>query len=293
MIPAALIAFLTTALGAIRWNILLRPHQIHLSWIRVIELSLVGAFFNIALPGAVTGDIVKAYYVGKEGKNIRANGFGSILFDRIVGVSALAIVSAVALLLEWNRFQETVLLKSILVFVMTAASGVVGFYLYLFGFSDENDPILKVLNEAALKSETIGSIARTFQGIKHYRKHFRVVAITLAISIVIHILVCFCAVLYLKALGAGDAVSPAVFVVTPLGLLVTAIPVMPAGVGTGHAAFLWLYKFLGTDRGADVFTLIAFFTIITGMMGGLVYLRFRATEPGLVQAEARAGANGS
>jgi uncharacterized membrane protein YbhN (UPF0104 family) len=65
----------------------------------------------------------------------------------------------------------------------------------------------------------------------------------------------------------------------PLGFLVTTIPVAPAGVGTGHAAFLFLLQTVGSQRGADIFTLFALAQFFTGGIGGLVYLRFKAREP--------------
>jgi uncharacterized membrane protein YbhN (UPF0104 family) len=81
------------------------------------------------------------------------------------------------------------------------------------------------------------------------------------------------------ALGETQLTLLPVYVVVPIGLLITAIPVLPAGVGTGHAAFLYLFGLLGSQRGADIFSLYALGQILTGAIGGLIYLRFRATEP--------------
>ena len=48
-------------LGPIRWQLLLRAQGIKLSMGRTAQLTLIGNFFNIALPGAVSGDFVKAF----------------------------------------------------------------------------------------------------------------------------------------------------------------------------------------------------------------------------------------
>jgi hypothetical protein len=64
-------------------------------------------------------------------------------------------------------------------------------------------------------------------------------------------------------------------VIVPLGLLVTAIPLTPAGVGTGHAAFTGLFHILGSPAGANVFNFFLVSQIFFGALGGLVYLRFR------------------
>ena len=126
-----------------------------------------------------------------------------------------------------------------------------------------------------------GSVLRIYQGIKVYRSKAGAVFAALLISAMIHLSVCACAVLYLHALEVEGVSRSAVFVVVPLGLLVTAIPIMPAGVGTGHAAFSWLFHFLGTERGAEVFSLVALLNIFFGMLGGLIYMRFRAKDPSI------------
>ncbi len=281
LLPAFLMMSASTILGILRWRVLLAAQDIHLPFLRVAELGLVGNFFNIALPGAVSGDLVKAFYVAKEVDGARAKGFGSILFDRVAGVSALVLVSATSLLASFDRFQGTALLTGIQVFVGTAAAGVVAFYGYLFTFKDRHDPMMRLFEWLSKRVSAFGSILRIYQGIKTYRSRAGAVGVALLLSMAIHLIVCACAVLYLKALGVEGMSRTAVFVVVPLGLLVTAIPLMPAGVGTGHAAFLWLFTFLGTDRGADVFSLVAFYNILFGMIGGLVYLRFRAKDPSI------------
>jgi uncharacterized membrane protein YbhN (UPF0104 family) len=67
-------------------------------------------------------------------------------------------------------------------------------------------------------------------------------------------------------------------------LLATAIPVLPGGVGTGHAAFSFFFDLLGSKAGADIFSYYVITQLIIGAVGGLVYLRFK-TEAKEVVAE--------
>ena len=113
VVPAALATGVATGLGVVRWQYLLRAQNIRLGWGRVLELSLVGNFFNIALPGAVSGDFVKAVYVGQDTQGQKAKAFGSILFDRVAGLSALVVVAAAALLLGLNDFVHSPVLSGI------------------------------------------------------------------------------------------------------------------------------------------------------------------------------------
>jgi uncharacterized membrane protein YbhN (UPF0104 family) len=79
---------INTLCGALRWQVLLDTQGAKLHFGRVLQLSMVGNFFNIALPGAVSGDFVKAVYVSKEFPEKRAPVFGSMVFDRLLGVSS-------------------------------------------------------------------------------------------------------------------------------------------------------------------------------------------------------------
>ena len=132
-------------LSAVRWQILLRSQSLNISHLRVFKLHLIGNFFNVALPGAVSGDFVKAFYVSRELHGARGQTFGTILFDRIIGLSALALVSVGAILFDYDRFQDSLVLRGIQSFVLLAGVGVVVFYAYLFFVKIDHDPVLKIL----------------------------------------------------------------------------------------------------------------------------------------------------
>lgn len=276
MTASTLLLFITSAMGVIRWQWLLRAHGLNLPLIRTLQLTYVGNFFNIALPGAVSGDFVKAWYVAEEVSGNKARAFGSILFDRVAGLSALVLVSTVALLLDIDVLYGTPLLSAIKVMLTIAAVIVIAFYTYLFTVQEHHDPLLKLFKIAEQKYSKLGAFTRIYEGMRHYHNHRWAVIKVLLISIVIHIMVGSCCILCARALGESQIPLLPVFVVVPLGLLVTAVPIMPAGVGTGHAAFAWLFQFLGTSRGADIFSLYALNQLLFGAIGGLVYLRFKS-----------------
>src|SRR5690606_33761170 len=80
-------------------------------------------------------------------------------------------------------------------------------------------------------------------------------------------------------------ISPeGLFVVAPLGLLVTAVPILPGGVGTGHAAFSFLFHLIGSERGADIFSYFVLNNLALGSIGGLLYLRFKSASPEVAAA---------
>lgn len=275
ILPALGLSFIALGLGVLRWQCLLRVQGIELPLLRTFEFSLIGNFFNVALPGAVSGDLVKAFYIGKEVEGKRARSFGAILFDRVVGVSALVMVSAGALSVGLGSFRGTALVHGIRALMVLAAVGVVCFYGYLFTVREHRDPLLALLRRVEKRFARAGSVTRIYEGIRQYHHHPATVAVALALSVLIHLLVGGACLGFARALGEMNVPLLAIYVVVPLGLLVTAVPVAPAGVGTGHAAFLFLFGLLGSQAGPDIYSLYALSMVVFAALGGVVYLRFK------------------
>jgi uncharacterized protein (TIRG00374 family) len=276
-------------LGALRWQWLLEAQGIRLSFFRTCELTFVGNFFNIALPGAVSGDFIKAFYVGREVQGQRARAFGSILFDRMAGLSVLMLISAIALPFAHRSFSASVneggLMSTVVPFITIAGAGFFFFYIYLFVVRENFDPILIALRKLHQAFPKIQSLTRIYESIRHYHHHRGTVVRVFLLSLLIQSMIGLAIISLARAVGDENLSSAGVYMLFPLGLLVTAIPVAPAGVGTGHAAFAGLFKLLGSANGANIFTLYAMAQILVGAIGGLVYLRFRS-EAGTALATA-------
>lgn len=276
---------INTLIGISRWQLLLKAQGIELSWIKTARLNLIGGFFNLALPGAVSGDLVKAFYIAREYPGKRGHVFGSILFDRIVGVAGLVIVATVAMLMGYGPLHEHQVFQAVQGFVLLAFSGMASFFVLLFFVPDRLDPAASLLRHASARIPQAGSLLRIYEGIRNYHSHRGMVASSLALSCVIHTLAASSCMIFFKVLD-GAAIDPwGIFVVVPLGLLVTAVPVAPAGVGTGHAAFSWLFLLLGSSAGANIFSLFVVFQLFVGAIGGWVYLRYRSEIPAQLEAQ--------
>lgn len=269
-----LLMFLNFFFSTIRWRLLLKCHQVQISFKKAIQYSFIGQFFNIALPGAVSGDFVKAVYVSAKFKEKKAAILGSILFDRVIGVSALAIVAAIAAgfsqIVDWGGQLPRVLLYSI----YGLGFCVVFFFSYLL-LSHRHDPILHLFKWLTRKNSKFGALERLYVGIMHYRHHSSEVARALGLSLIIHFFIVTVAFLLANTLSVEPLPFVGLSVIVPIGMLATAIPVLPAGVGTGHAAFYGLFQLVHSSQGAEVFSWIVFFQVGLGLLGGMVYLRSR------------------
>jgi hypothetical protein len=63
------------------------------------------------------------------------------------------------------------------------------------------------------------------------------------------------------------------FLLVPMGLLTTAIPIAPAGLGVGHVAFAALFSLAGSEHGAEIFTMYVTIQIVINLTGVFFYLR--------------------
>jgi uncharacterized protein (TIRG00374 family) len=275
MVPAIAAMIAAMLLGVLRWHWLLRGHGIVLPATRTLTFALIGNFFNLALPGAVSGDVVKAFYIARERPGRRGDALATIVFDRVAGLAGLVLLAATALLLELDAVRGTKLLAAIQVFMAVAAAMVVLFFAHLFLVSARRDPLLRLLRALERRVPRARSATTLYQSLRHYHRHPRLVMVALAMSVLLHCLVCFAFLDFWRALEPVRAPILSLFVVVPLGLLVTAVPVAPAGMGTGHAAFGALFLLLGSKTGANVFSVFVVVQLALAGVGGLVYLGFR------------------
>src|SRR3977135_436999 len=88
--------------AAIRWQILLRVQGIRLSAPRVAGLFLIGMFYNQFLPGGTGGAIVNTYLLWKATPDKKPGALLAVLFDRLVGLIALIIITGVLIFMRYE-----------------------------------------------------------------------------------------------------------------------------------------------------------------------------------------------
>jgi len=279
-----LLLFIASMLSIYRWKKLLDSYSLGLKTKKIFKLGLIGNFFNIALPGAVSGDIVKALYVANAIKGSRAQSFSSILFDRIVGLSALMLVSFGAMVFSYGSQWGSKVLTTLQFFMWLSGFGIFMFYAYLFSVKKNKDPLFKLLNHLKNRYPFINGISKIYEGIRDYHSHKITVIFVLLLSVFIHLLAVSACVLFSYTLET-TLPTLGLFIVIPIGLLVSALPIFPAGIGTGHAAFLALFAIFKSTQGANVFTLYVLYKILEGVCGGVIYLFYRSHHTNLNQEQ--------
>ena len=63
-----------------------------------------------------------------------------------------------------------------------------------------------------------------------------------------------------------------IFTFVPIGMIVTAVPLGPGGMGVGHVAFSQLFNYLGATNGADLFNIFWVTMLSINLLGVIPYL---------------------
>ncbi len=153
----SVLIMLMVPLAALRWWLLLRALGLQVSPRRIFLLTWIGNFFNSTLPGAVSGDVVKGYYIIKaQAEEGRTHTFITLLIDRFVGLFGLIVISFFSLLANLSIFLENPRLYGLIWMISFLFLATICFYtLVVWPFHDGKDPFLQFFEKLpATKSTT-------------------------------------------------------------------------------------------------------------------------------------------
>lgn len=271
IVIAFVFSIISFFIGAIRLFVLLNSLSLEINLFQTLHIHIVGSFFNIALPGAVSGDFVKSYYLKKYSHNSTTKAFGILFLDRLIGVSAMVFTSTLALYSSFIHSDSNTLqlLKLLLTFLSIF---LILFYSYIFFIHENNDIILFILEKFEQKLKFFSKIKTLYLSIKAFKDQSKAILVSILLSLLIQTLIGFTCYNIALALNEININQMELYAIVPIGFIVTAVPLFPGGIGTGHAAFSFLFHLMNSNRGADIFSIFAMFSFFTGALCGLYYL---------------------
>lgn len=262
-------------LGAFRWHLLLKVQGIHLSFGRVLQLFMIGVFFNVFLPGAVGGDVVKIYYLLKETKGQQAAAFLTVLMDRLLGLVALIGITAVLLGPHYKEFLETPATRALLLtllFIMANAVGLIVFSVVITAFG--------WINKLPARLPGRDKLVEMSLAYSLYGRAWKASLAGIGLSALAHVL--FFTTFYFSSRAFTDAVTWLnMMAVMPIVAVITSLPISISGVGVREGLF---EKLLGDLHGvpsdtAVLISLTGFLIIVAwSAAGGLIYLFYRPSQ---------------
>ncbi len=206
----------------LRWHRLVTALGLPFRFRDAIRLGFIGNVFNLVIPGAVGGDVIKAAFLCREQEK-KTQAIASMVIDRALGLLGLFVLAGAVGVFAWNDAAPPVRRLIGFAWIMVAC-GTVG--LAILFTPALYRPIGKVFQGRGKLEVLFGELIAMAAA---YRERLGVVFVALGMAVLGHSMYVLCFFLASKALFGVE--TPTVlehYLVVPLVLFSTAIP-MPFG----------------------------------------------------------------
>ena len=267
---------LTIVLGMLRWRMVLRVQGIHLPLSRAWEISLVSHFFNSFLLGSTGGDLMKAYYAARETHHLKTEAVVTVVVDRLLGLLSMLIFAALMMLPNLKLLEAHRRLAALagLILAMLAGGGLVTGLSFWGGLS-RRWPSARNWLRRMPKAETI---ERSLEACRRFGHEPMFLLKAFGLSMVLNAICVF----QLGSLASGLKlnVDPvALFLVVPVVICISALPITPSGLGLRENLYVWMLAVpeihVPATQALSLSLLAYAGSLLWSVVGGLVYVTFK------------------
>ena len=279
---AVLLNGLALLITVIRWDYLLRVQGVCLRFWELARLTMIGVFFNLAIPGAVSGDLVKMAYIARQVPGKKAECILTIVVDRIVGVLGLFCVASVLLVLNLPFLlalpaEQRLLQVATFTVGLGSAAGIVGVLLIEFRERLFRHPwIARLANWCGyrLPAKLTAMIQRLTVALELYRRRRLAVFGAFLLAVGVHSCIALDVFMIGRALGEKLLSLREYFLATQVANAVAAIPLTPAGVGSRDFVIKSFLNAMDATAGksATVPVTLTLIILFWGLVGALVFI---------------------
>ena len=271
--PWLLAAFLLTLppfwIVSYRFKVILSSQGFEVPFQQALRWTMIGSFFDLAMPSSNGGDFIKAgYVVGHVGAGLRTRAVMAVAFDRVIGLLGLFLLANVVSIIGWDLLKD--LPARNLVVGMSFAAGIGP--LIAFRIAGSRRLYNNICINSWLGKYTWGQrLLQMIASFNALRENPRILFTALGLSMLNHIF--WCTSLLFITFAVGDAISPLKgFIVFPLAIFGGVFGVA-GGFGFGTAAFDFLLShLLLVQNGAIIGLLFQIFGAASRLLGLPYYL---------------------
>ena len=249
-----------------RWHRLVLAQGLDFSIRDAIRLGFIGNVFNLVIPGAVGGDVIKAAFLGGMQPEKKAQAWASMVLDRILGLLGLFLLAGIAGAIGWSSASAEVRFLIVLVwgalFVGLCGLGVV-FSPVLYGPLNNLVAGRGKLEAIVKKLEAIGLV---------YRERIGLVVAMLGVATFVHalfVLAFYCAS---SAIFEDLPTLAQHYLMVPLVLFTTAVPIPFGAIGVVEGVSERLFAMVHHRDGAIAMMAFRLLMYASGILSAGVYL---------------------
>jgi len=276
-IGSSIFFFVISWLGVWRWRFLMKTQGLDVSLLECFRLTYLGFFFNNVVPGLTGGDLVKAFYVARRSPGARATAAVSVFVDRIIGIVGLAFLGGSVLVFRLGDPQYRAAAIVIYVFLACAAVGGVMFFSRRIRRWCRIDRLFEILPGAP--GRILRKIDRAFFA---YRENRTALLVAFLLSIVNHTGLMVMNIGFARSLGIDDVPVTAFFVLIPVIMMISSIPLLPGGWGIGELAYATFLGYVGVPytQAIALSFLFRISNLVWSLLGGVFFMtgRDRVTQ---------------
>ncbi len=268
----------------LRWYLLVRALDLPFTLRNAFRLGMIGYFYNIALPGSIGGDFLKAFFIAKAQPDRKAAAVATVLIDRMLGLFGLLLfVSLVGGSLwlsgDLQIVENPYLTKIITVCTALVVAAVIGWIVLGLLPSATAERIGLQMKGVPVVGKTLNDL---WEAVLLYRRRPKLLYLTLPLTAFAQFLMILYLHLGVRVFPNPDPASFGEhFVIGPIGFIAQAFFPAPGGVGGAEAIFGYLYTLIGRPEITGIvgrLTLRAA-EIVLGSAGLTVYLSMKAELP--------------
>ena len=260
IIYAMILLTIQVFIATTRWQFVLKCQKIMLGYKNTLQILWSGLFFNQAMPSSVGGDVIRGYYLKKQGMTLGRATLG-VLMDRLFGMVGLALLVVASLPLLFDLINDSIARSG----VLFIAFGISLALLFIF-FTDKlpgNFSHLKVIRGFySLSQDGRHCISKNYNGV-----------IIIIISILIHLI--SVVTVMTMAIGLGINVEWSGFLlIIPLVTLMMVVPISIAGWGVREGVMVVGFGYLGVapEAALALSILYGLLMLVVALPGGIVWI---------------------
>lgn len=264
-----------------RWQLLLHVQGIRVPFRHVARLTLTGFFFNMLVPGATGGDVVKMAFLARVTEGKRTEALFSVVVDRVIGMIGLFFVAAVAVLISLPFLLALPAEhQAAKLAALTVGAGSVGAVIGMAAVEWHNE-FLRIPHVQALLDwlsprvphRLVDAVVRLTRALDGFRRARGSVFACLGLSMLMHSLLAVDLFLVGRALGERVLGLRGYVVTAQVANAVAGIPLTPAGVGTRDMVTSEFFKAFGTqpEAAGAIAVVLTFCMLFWALVGAGVF----------------------
>lgn len=253
-----------------RFQLVLQSLEIATSFKMALRWTMIGSFFDLAMPSNSGGDIVKAGYLVKYyGTGKRIKSVMAVAFDRVLGVIGLFLLAFISCLLGWEYIRSLPGSSELAIFIATASIAPLLLFRILGSRKLSNSTRVRNFFDMLPMGERLYNMVACFNSLRENPKQL---ATVIGLSLLNHIF--WCAALFCIVMAFNQSIDVAQgFAVFPIAIFSNVFG-FAGGFGVGTAAFDVIFsKLLSIQAGAAIGLTFQILSALSRLSGLPFYLK--------------------